>query len=456
MSAIPGSLHTDEGPPMTVPLRHFLVGLCFLLAGLGVGLALAAGVVPGRARLAHVHLLLAGWIGVTIMGAMTQFVPVWSGTALYSRRLASLQLALVALGLAGFATAMVLGATAALVGFGSLLAVGFLTFVYNVGRTLAGLDEYDVTERHFLGALAAFLALAPLGVLLALDVASGVLAGLALDHAGLRGAHATIAVFGAVVTTVYGALYQLATMFTGTTLGPLDHRLRLVEEVTHPVGVALLAAGRLLHAPFPARLGGVLLVVAALAVAVVLARRLWTIGVDWTPMHTRYAVAVPALVAWALLALPAWLAAPTADASLLGAAGTGHLLLLGFVGFVVLGTLYHVVPFVVWVHRYSDRVGLEPVPMVDDLYDGRLAALDGALLSGGTAVLVLSSLQGLSAAVVGVGGALVFGGAAVFCANVVLVLRRHSPHGLDYLLLGAAATLPAVVARRVGLVGEKQ
>lgn len=62
---------------MTVSLRHFLVALVFLLAGVVIGTATAADVGPGWTTLAHVHLLLVGWVCLTIMGAMTQFIPVW-------------------------------------------------------------------------------------------------------------------------------------------------------------------------------------------------------------------------------------------------------------------------------------------------------------------------------------------------------------------------------------------
>ncbi|TKX83915.1 hypothetical protein EXE43_21730, partial [Halorubrum sp. SS5] len=238
---------------MTVPLRHFLVGLAFLGAALLVGIGLLVNAVPGLGGLVHVHLLLVGWVCVTIMGAMTQFVPVWSGTTLHSRRLASAQLGLVAVGLVGFATALALGRLPWLAGFGTVMLAGFWAFVYNVGRTLATVEGLDVTERHFAVALACFVALTGLGVLLAADLGSGLLAGLGVSHAGVRGAHVTLAVFGAVLTTVYGALYQLATMFTQTELRGVDHRLRAVEEVGHPVGVAALAGGRLLGAAALAR-----------------------------------------------------------------------------------------------------------------------------------------------------------------------------------------------------------
>lgn len=88
----------------------------------------------------------------------------------------------------------------------------------------------------------------------------------------------------------------------------------------------------------------VLVVLAALAVGTVLARKLHEMRIDRTPMHTRYAVVVPGLYGWAVLTAPAWLRGPASFAHLLGAAGGVHLFVLGTVGFVVLGTLYHISP----------------------------------------------------------------------------------------------------------------
>jgi hypothetical protein len=137
----------------------------------------------------------------------------------------------------------------------------------------------------------------------------------------------------------------------------VDETLQSIEEVGHPVGVVLLAVGRGLETALVARVGAVLVLAAALAVSAILGRKLHEMQVPWTPMHTRYALVVPGLAAWALLTAPAWLQTPTAPEHLLGASGAGHLLVLGAIGFVVLGTLYHVVPFIIWVHRYSDRLG---------------------------------------------------------------------------------------------------
>jgi hypothetical protein len=436
MGVIPGTLDTENQPPMTVPLRHFVVGLAFLLLGAVLGTGHVLGIVPGFAALAHIHLLLVGWICVTIMGAMTQFVPVWSGVTLHSRRLATTQLTLVVTGLLGFALGLLTNALILLVPFGSLMLAGFWTFVYNISRTLATVDDYDVTERHFILALLFFVLLTILGILLAIDFSFDVFGSLPIDRTGIVGAHATIAVFGAVLTTVYGALYQLGTMFTQTELHGIDHSLRPIEEATHPTGVVLLAGGRLGDSTALALLGAVLVIVAAIAFGTILARKLYEMQVTWTPMHTRYALIVPGLFIWAFTSTPAWLQDPTAPTHLFGAPGSGHLLLFATIGFVVLGTLYHIIPFIIWVHRYSDRLGFEDVPMIDDLYSDRLAATDATLIWGGTLLLVLSDWFLLDSFVSAAAGASVTIGIVAFTTNMLVVIRDHSPHSVGFVLFG--------------------
>ncbi|SFR85130.1 hypothetical protein SAMN05216559_0037 [Halomicrobium zhouii] len=431
MSAIPADVDADRGPPTVVPLGHFLVGLAFLLAGV---VTVAAEPGDRGGTLGTVHLLLAGWVCVTIMGAMTQFVPVWSNVGLYSRRLAVWQLGLVTLGLAGLASAFLTGRYGLAPIAGLVAALGFWTFVYNLGRTLRGVEEFDVTERHFAVALAWFLAVTTLGPLLALDLTLGLFPVAGVDHAGLLGAHATLAVFGAVLTTVVGALYQLATMFTQTELGPVERRFQRAETVAYPVGVAALALGRLLAHGWLARAGGLVVAVSLVGVGLVLANRLRLTRVDWNPMLTRYSLVAGFAVAWGATAAVAWWIDPLA--SLYGAPNVGPLLLAGVVGFVVAGTLYHIVPFLIWVREYSDLLGFEPVPMVDDLYDGRVAAVELLLVLGGGALLAGGDALGGG---FGRAGAVVLAvGAALFAANLALVVVRHGDDSIRGLLPGSA------------------
>jgi len=427
MSAIPADLDESSGPPTAIPLAHFVVALASLLAGVAVA-ALTTG---WAGHLAHVHLFVAGWICLTILGAMTQFVPVWSGVALYSRRLAVAQLPLAALGFAGLAAGFLTGRLALLPLAGALALAGVWTFCYNLARTLADARPFDATEAHFAVALGWFLVVTALGMVLALDFAAGVLPFAGITHANVLPAHATAAVFGAVLSTVIGALYQLATMFTQTELSGIERRFQRAETVAYPVGVAALVAGRLLAVDPLARVGVVLVACSLLGVAVVVANRLRETRVEWTPMLTRYGLAAAALGTWSLAALVTWVRQPLGATVTFGAPGTATPLLAGAVALVVLGTLYHVVPFLVWVDRYSDHVGLEPVPMVDDLYLDRAALVDGVTYPAGIALVTVGSLVGPVPSVATTAGwVLALVGAVVFAANLSLVVVEHGEYDI--------------------------
>ncbi|WP_238705281.1 hypothetical protein [Natrinema pallidum] len=430
MNGIPGGLRTDQQPPMVIPLRHFLLALGFLAVGIGGGTVLAVATLPGLAGLARLHVLLVGWIAVTIMGAMTQFVPVWSGVSIHSRRLAVAQLWLVTVGLLGFGAALLAGAFAWLPVASALMLAGIWTFVYNVGRTIIRARPFDFTERHFALALACFALVAPLGALLATDFTTPVFESVPVNRFEIHGSHATLALFGALLATVVGALFQLTKMFTQAEPNRWGDRLLALEQLCFPAGLAALVVGRGLTIAPIARVGAVALLVGLAAFAVVVAQLLAGATVERSPMLARYWLVVAALVAWIALAAPAWWTDPLAYESLFGYPGTRTLLLFGVFGLVVIGSLYHIVPFIIWIERYSDRLGFEQVPMIDDLYDDRLERADFWLLFVGFAGLSLAPLVDLPAVVPTASSLLATIGVGVFIANMLLTIHRHGPDGI--------------------------
>jgi hypothetical protein len=140
---------------------------------------------------------------------------------------------------------------------------------------------------------------------------------------------------------------------------------------------------------------------------------------------------------------PAWLARPLEAP--LGRPIARPVLVLGVYGLVVVGTLYHVVPFLVWVDRYSDRLGLADVPAVDEMYDDRLAAADLGCFVAATVLLAAAPVvgpgidgNGLGRVLRLAGTAALLAGAALFAANVAGVVRNHIHGGVRGLLTGAA------------------
>ncbi len=422
-----GDLDTDRQPPLSLPFAHFVTGAALLLVGGGIA-GVGPLLLPIRASSAGtLHLLLAGWIGLTIMGAMTQFVPVWSGTRLHSRRLSVASLWLVILGVSGVVTVFFTGAYAWFPVAATVLLAGFWAFVYNIVRTLPPVREFDITEAHFAVALASLVLATTLGWLLASDIAWHYLGGLAVDSFGLLMAHLTLTVFGFVLVTIVGALYQLAPMFTQSKPTALDDHLTHVEMVALPVGVLALATGRLLDLLVLAQFGGILVLLGLLLFAVFLLRRLWTAQVEMDAMLRRYWLVGLSLLGWGLLSIPAWLGNPLAHVVRFGSPRGTHLLFVGVFALTIVGTVYHVVPFIVWFHRYSDRLGYEPVPMIGDLYSERLARVEFWFLAVGLGTLWASELAGAPTWTLFVGGNVLGLGVLLFAVNMGLVVWRHRP-----------------------------
>lgn len=428
MRGVPGELTTATRPPTTIPLQHFLVALGFLVGGVGIGLLHATGVTAGSGfgGIAVAHLLFVGWICLTILGAMTQFVPVWSGVELHSERLAQIQLFLVAVGVVGFASALWVGRPVDGVVAAVSMVAGFVVFVYNLSRTLWRAWPLDVTEGHFALALGFFAVAAVLGGTLAIDYRWGVFATTGISRSAVIDAHVTLAVFGGVVTTIVGALYQLGPMFTQNDPTALDVRLRRVETVGYPAGVALLAGGRLLGSAPLATVGAFLVVTGVAIAGIVLLRRVNGATVGRTPMLTRYAVVAVAAVAWSLSAGATWALEATGVAVRFGHPDYGTVLLGAILGYAVIGTLYHIVPFIVWLEQYSDRVGLERVPAIDDLYDDRIAAGDFLTTALGVSILLTAAFFGIGPSPLErIAGTLLFVGVVLFAGNMALTIWRH-------------------------------
>ncbi|KKF39159.1 hypothetical protein FK85_30735, partial [Halorubrum saccharovorum] len=194
--------------------------------------------------------------------------------------------------------------------------------------------------------------------------------------------------------------------------------------------------GRLVEQEAVAAVGGLFVAGGAAVAGAVLLRRIRDATGAVTPMLSRYAVVAAATIAWSATAFATWIRTPLGAGVRFGHPAVGPVLLGALVGFVVVGSLYHVVPFIVWLDRYADRVGLERVPAIDDLYDARIASVDLAATLGG-ALLILAAAVSPAVASLGpdgllvgglvhtAGGALVVLGALLFAGNMAGTVIRH-------------------------------
>ncbi|WP_324779225.1 hypothetical protein [Thiobacillus sedimenti] len=416
-------LSFEQAPPLALPLRFFLTAPLFLLAA-GALIAMAPQALASRwtpEALALTHAITLGVLAMTMLGALTQMLPVVAGATLPAARVVA-RLAHIALTLGTAALlAAFLGAGPAVFGVALvLLGTAFAIFLAAAARSLAR----AVTNATVNGMRLAAASLA----------ATIVLAGaLALPRAGwvpgtpgmaTVGAHATFGLLGWVLLLVVGVAYQVVPMFQLTP--PYAPRLSrwlapglfvmLVVRAAAPVLPAAVA-----DAAAVALAGGILLFAGAtLRLQARRRRKIADVTLDY------WRLGMTSLVACVGVWLAAWLA-PAWRHSDAYPLLLGVLFLGGFALSVVSGMLYKIVPFLAWFHLQAQtqaRAG--SIPTMKDMIGERwarwqfrahLAAC--ALLAGGLAWPALLRM----------GGVLLMLSALLLALNLASAVRRFARHG---------------------------
>jgi hypothetical protein len=334
-------LALEQAPPFAAPLRFFLTAPWFLAAA---GLFAAAqpewrGSPLAAASLGLTHLVSLGFLGMVMLGALTQMLPVVAGAPLPGvGRVAALSHAgllagtpLLAWGLAGgHAAVMSIG--------GIVLAAGLLVFLIAAAVSLSRARVLDSVRAMGLALLSLAATLA-LGLLLA-----GWLSGLWLpaSPADWLARHAVAGLAGWVGLLVMGTAWQVVPMLQLTP--PYPARL---TRVLLAAGAASLVAALLLPAPWRS-LGVAGLSLAGIAFALTTLhlqrrrkRRLPDVALDFWRLGMACLIAAAVLFP---LDLP--------EAGLMSA---GILFLAGFAVSVVNGMLYKIVPFLAWFHLQAQK-----------------------------------------------------------------------------------------------------
>lgn len=342
--------------PLSIPVGFFFLGEGFLLAfALLFALHPEALAVPRHPLgLAMAHLFLLGFGVGVLLGAMHQLVPVILEAPLYRHGWGYPVMLHWGLGVALLVTGFAWNP--ALVPWGGGLALlGLLFFAYHMLRTFRTAPRWNRVATA-LAWVVLYLALTPiLGLLQALTQRYGF-----YDPDRLL-AHALLGLVGAFLLSILGVGYKLVSMFT-LTHGVDETALGLLLWTANLGLLGLLLGERL----------GYLLLLATYLLALYDTHRILKNRMKRPlDLGVQHYLAGLAFLGLALLTLPF---RPLAAA---------YWFALGFVGLVVTGMLYKIVPFLVWTHRYAPRAGKEHVPLLKEMLPERAAHLAGGLLALG-------------------------------------------------------------------------
>jgi hypothetical protein len=363
-----GGLSFEQAPPLAVPLSFLLTAPLFAVAAGTLLLWFGADAFSSRwsfATLALVHLLTLGFIAGSMIGALTQILPVVAGSPLprvvasssiaYAGLVAGTTLLCVGLGLASpvlLRTALV------------LLSAGFLSFFVAAGYSAWCAPVRSPPVAAIRLALIALLIVVVAGSLLASEL-GGLLR---LSSMGLTDAHAVWGMLGAVGLLIVGVGFEVVPMFQMTREYPAYAARWLPRALfgglaLWSIAIAIDGAyARWAAIPIAASLGGFALLTLRLQSK---RRRPQADTLLW---FWRVALASLLVVVclWSLSPLLPTFAASNAYPLLLGT-----LLIGGFAYAAINGMMYKIVPFLLWFHMQSRRVGRQKIPNVKEILPER-------------------------------------------------------------------------------------
>ena len=362
--SVPPGLSFSQAPPILVPFRFFLSAPLFALLAALLALWFGPSLLDSRWQpsvLALTHLMTLGFLGMVMIGAMLQMLPVVAGSPVahpvgVARAVHLLLVPGVVLLAGGFLLGMPVPIRLAML----LLGSGFMIFIAAAGLSLwrVPLGNPSIVGMRF--AIAGLSVTVILGLILASNYGWAWWLTRWIEVTDL---HATWGLLGWVGLLIIGVSYQVVPMFQ---LTPAYPKL-MARWLSRLLFLLLLSGSATFLLPDgvrePATWVVVFLIAAAFVVFALVTLRLQLQRrrkqSDVTLLFWRFGMTCLLLaLALALFgqAMPAWAGAQRINFIM------AFLFIAGFAVSVVNGMLYKIVPFLIWFHLQSLLMGVTKVP----------------------------------------------------------------------------------------------
>jgi cbb3-type cytochrome oxidase subunit 1 len=429
--SMPSNLGSSNSPSFGLVRIYFATAVvafltwCFLLA-------LYASRIQGfhfqKLLLALTHVAVLGWVSMAIFGALFQLVPVVFETRLYSERLAWLQFWLHVPGLAGLALGFWRYQFGALFLISAaFLLLSLLLFVGNIAATMLRSKARSLTSLFVASGLFHLAVTAALGFALAVNLGFPYI--VERDHLDFLKIHAHLGLGGWVLMVIMGVGLKLIPMFNlshGFSEAPARAAFALVNGGL--VGLALAwwlfpsDAAILIFAGVLAA-GVLLFLVQLILIFRSRLRRRPDLGMKYSIGAFVY------LFASVLIGMGLAARSQSESSDMEAAVLTyGLIILLGFFSSLIVGQMYKIVPFLVWFHRFSSKVGREPVPMLKDLVNEKLGRVQLWMMNATLLLVWIGTYwESSSLRLAGFVGLSICG--VMFAYNLVHIYRFGVPRG---------------------------
>lgn len=417
----PGSIATPFTPPFKVVRLYFIIATITFIFLNGLML-LRSGYISGfhfqPELLAFAHIAVLGWATMIIMGAMTQLIPVILETSIFSVRMAKWGMWLYILAVMTIAGHFWFFATK---GGGMAMAAGMLfvavlLFVINVGLTLRKVKSINITIAHIIAAIVYLSVVATMGFLLGFNLSIPFIKGNHLHYLSL---HAALGFGGWFAMVIMGVSYRLLPMFTLSYTYKTWPGWAAFSFVN--LGILGIVVEFFTNRPFYSTvlilIGLIMFSYQVILIMKGRMRKVLDVGLRHALLSYAY---IPVA---AILGVVISLSNMTPDIRQRIILVYGFTVLFGCITLLIIGMMYKVVPFLVWFHKYSDKVGKEKVPLLKDMFSERIGSIQFWLINIGVPD-VMVGLYLENQIIVGIGLTIIFIASLLFGYNMLTVFTR--------------------------------
>lgn len=332
------------------------------------------------------HILTLGFITMIIFGAMFQLVPVVLEVKLFSTILAEIQFWIYTFGVILLTYKFYyFSSNLSFVLPALLLSLAMVIFTINIVISMTKVKKWNITGSYLASALFWLLITALAGYLLSKNLDKPFIK---INHLQYLKLHAITAFVGWVSMVVMGVSFKLIPMFT------LSHgyKLTLAKWSFVLINIGLLGINWIMHYPdtgFYNLIFGVLIfagiILYLIQIFIIFKKRIR----KKLDIGLKFSAFAFIMMGFSLLLNFSFLFfnyESIKNLTLL----YGFTVLVGYVSFLIVGQMYKIVPFLVWYHKYSSKVGLQQVPMLKDMFNEKLAEIQFYLMIAGLVLLVPS------------------------------------------------------------------
>jgi len=349
----------DFAPPLKLIAPYFKIGVGFYLLAMVALLSFSSTFIYQEMAIAGwIHLFLLGFVMVVIFGAMAQLIPVVLEVGHAIVDLYYVILPLLGVGAVG----MVLGfwVNPALLSYGGLLVlVAMIIFAIEAFATLQKAEIKTLTVKTIAVSNSFLL----LGILSGFVIALGLSGAISVDVNAILKAHVYAVLGGFVLLTIMGLSLTLIPMFSlahGFDETPIKRGFNLVATGVGTVFIsAVFGINSIEWIGYILTLTGIGFYIYQIYIIYKL-----TVRKEMDVWAKSMIFGFSSLMTSLFLGMLSFL--PKADEVWLHT--SLWFFMIGFIGFLINGHLYKIVPFLVWFERFSPLVGKEPVPMLHEMY----------------------------------------------------------------------------------------